>query len=48
VITMGAAIVAIMGGIFLGGNSLIIIFVVILASNTVLVQQISRLKNSLV
>lgn len=47
VTTMGAAIVAIMGGIFLGGNSLIIIFVVILASNTVLVQQISRLKNSL-
>lgn len=47
VTTMGAAIVAIMGGIFLGSNSLIIIFVIILASNTILIQQISRLKNYL-
>jgi len=47
VTTMGAAIVAIMGGIFLGGNSLIIIFVVILVANSVLIQQISRLKNNL-
>jgi len=41
----GAAIVAIMGGIFLGGNALILIFVVILTLNTVLVWQLSRLKN---
>jgi hypothetical protein len=47
VTTMGASIVAIMGGIFLGGNSLIIIFMIILAGNTVLIQQISRLKNSI-
>ena len=47
VTTMGASIVAVMGGIFLGGNSLIIIFMIILAGNTVLIQQISRLKNSL-
>ena len=47
VTTLGASIVAVMGGIFLGGNSLIIIFMVILAGNTVLIQQISRLKNSL-
>src|SRR6185436_1753342 len=33
VTTMGAAIVAVMGGIFLGGNSLILIFVIILALN---------------
>ncbi|MFH1187675.1 MAG: hypothetical protein V1688_02305 [bacterium] len=43
--TMGAAIVAIMGGIFLGGNALILIFVFILTLNTVLIWQISRLKN---
>jgi hypothetical protein len=45
VTTMGAAIVAIMGGIFLGGNSLILIFVIILTLNTVLIWQISKLKN---
>lgn len=45
VTTMGAAIVAIMGGIFLGGNSLILIFVIILALNTFLIWQISKLKN---
>jgi Ca2+/Na+ antiporter len=45
VTTMGAAIVAIMGGIFLGGNALILIFVIILALNTMLIWQISRLKN---
>jgi hypothetical protein len=45
VTTMGAAIVAIMGGIFLGGNSLILIFVIILALNTLLIWQISKLKN---
>ena len=42
---MGAAIVAIMGGIFLGGNALILIFVVILTLNTTLIWQISKLKN---
>ncbi|MFA5886968.1 MAG: hypothetical protein WC863_04340 [Patescibacteria group bacterium] len=47
VTTLGAAIVAIMGGIFLGGNSLILIFIIILAFNTILIEQISKLKNSL-
>jgi len=47
VTTMGAAIVAIMGGIFLGSNSLILIFVIILTTNTLLIEQISKLKNSL-
>ncbi|MDP3093632.1 MAG: hypothetical protein Q8N16_02605 [bacterium] len=42
---LGASLVAIMGGIFLGGNALILIFVVILTLNTVLIWQISRLKN---
>ncbi len=41
----GAAIVAIMGGIFLGGGSLILIFVIILSLNTILLKQISNLKN---
>lgn len=45
VTTMGAAIVAIMGGIFFGGNALILIFVIILTLNTMLIWQISRLKN---
>ena len=45
VTTMGAAIVAIMGGIFLGGNALILIFVIILALNSVLIWQISKLKS---
>jgi hypothetical protein len=47
VTTLGASIVAVMGGIFLGGNSLIIIFMIILAGNTVLIQQISKLKNAI-
>lgn len=47
VTTLGAAIVAIMGGIFLGSNSLILIFIIILMFNTVLIEQISKLKNSL-
>ena len=47
VTTLGASIVAVMGGIFLGGNSLIIIFMLILAGNAVLIQQISRLKNAI-
>ncbi len=41
----GASIVAIMGGIFLGGSSLIIIFVLILCLNTTLIWQIGELKN---
>ncbi|MEK7066499.1 MAG: hypothetical protein AAB965_02950, partial [Patescibacteria group bacterium] len=47
VTTLGASIVAIMGGIFLGGNSLILIFIIILAVNTLLIEQISKFKNSL-
>lgn len=47
VTTLGASIVAIMGGIFLGSNSLILIFIIILASNTVLIEQISKLKNTI-
>jgi uncharacterized membrane protein len=47
VTTLGAAIVAIMGGIFLGGSSLILIFIIILASNTVLISEITRLRNKL-
>ncbi|MBI5306024.1 hypothetical protein HZB04_00300 [Candidatus Wolfebacteria bacterium] len=47
VTTLGAAIVAIMGGIFLGSNSLILIFIIILTANTLLIEQISKLKNSL-
>lgn len=45
VTTLGASIVAVMGGIFLGGNALILIFVIILTLNTVLIWQVSRLKN---
>jgi len=47
VTTLGASIVAIMGGIFLGSNALILIFIIILASNTLLIEQISKLKNTL-
>ncbi len=47
VTTLGAAIVAIMGGIFLGGKALILIFIIILAANTLLIEQISKLKNNL-
>ena len=47
VTTLGASIVAMMGGIFLGGNSLILIFIIILTANTLLIEQISKLKNSL-
>ncbi len=46
VTTMGASVVAIMGGIFLGSNALIIIFVIILMMNTVLMWQISKLKTT--
>jgi hypothetical protein len=47
VTTLGASIVAIIGGIFLGGNSLILIFIIILLSNTILIEQISKFKNNL-
>jgi len=47
VTTLGASIVAIIGGIFLGGNSLILIFIIILTGNTLLIEQISKFKNSL-
>jgi hypothetical protein len=42
---MGASIVAIMGGIFLGGNALILIFVITLSLNAILLWQILGLKN---
>jgi len=42
---MGASIVAIMGGIFLGGNALILIFVITLCLNSILLWQILELKN---
>jgi MFS family permease len=47
VTTLGASLVAIIGGIFLGGDSLILIFIIILAANTLLIEQIARFKNSL-
>lgn len=47
VTTAGAAIVAMMGGIFLGGSSLIVIFVLILGMNTILIGQVSQMKNYL-
>ncbi len=46
VTTMGASIVAIMGGIFLGGSALIVIFVIILVLNTILIYQTDQLKKS--
>lgn len=45
---MGASIVAVIGGIFLGGTSLIILFVIILMLNTILIDQISILKTTLI
>ena len=42
---LGASVIAIMGGIFLGGSSLIAIFVLVLAANTVLMWQVARLKD---
>ena len=44
---LGASLVAIMGGIFLGGTSLITLFVVILTLNTILIDQINRLKTNI-
>jgi Ca2+/Na+ antiporter len=45
--TLGASIVAILGGIFLGGSSLIIIFVLILTLNTVLIWQVGKLERTI-
>lgn len=45
VTTMGAAFIAIIGGIFLGSDALIIIFVLILFANITLAHEISKLKN---
>jgi len=42
---LGASVVAVVGGIYLGGNALILIFVLILALNSTLLWQISQLKN---
>lgn len=47
VTTAGACLVAVVGGIYLGGSSLITIFVAILFLNTLLIQQINKLKTSL-
>jgi len=44
VTTFGASIVAVMGGIFLGGRSLIMIFVLILALNTTLLWQVAKMQ----
>ena len=43
---LGASVIAIMGGIFLGGSALIAIFIVILCLNTVLIWQVSKLKDN--
>jgi Ca2+/Na+ antiporter len=42
---IGASIVAIMGGIFLGGSEVIVIFCGVLFLNTILILQIGNLKN---
>jgi Ca2+/Na+ antiporter len=42
---IGASIVAVMGGIFLGGSEVIIIFCGVLFLNTLLILQIGKLKN---
>ncbi|GEM_PF-437259 len=44
--TLGAALVAVLGGIFLGGAALILIFVVILTANILLIAQIAELRES--
>jgi Ca2+/Na+ antiporter len=48
VTTIGAAFIAILGGIFLGGDALIVIFVLILFSNTLLIYELSELKSTLI
>ncbi len=44
--TLGASLVAIIGGIFLGGAALIVIFIIILTGNILLVAQIAELRES--
>jgi hypothetical protein len=44
---LGAGIVAMIGGIFLGGNALILIFVIILCLNTILLWQIGKLQKTI-
>jgi hypothetical protein len=46
VTTMGASFIAILGGIFLGSDALIIIFILILLTNTFLMREIAELKNT--
>jgi len=45
---MSASVIAMLGGIFLGGDSLIVLFVLILGVNTLLIWQISELKDEYV
>jgi hypothetical protein len=45
---IGASIVAMLGGVFLGSNSLIIIFILIMLCNTLLMWQVSELKDEYV
>ncbi len=42
---LGASLVGLIGGIFLGGNALIMIFVIIFVLNSALMWQMSKLKN---
>ena len=42
---LGASVIAIIGGIFLGGSALIAIFIVILCLNAVLIWQVAKLKD---
>lgn len=44
---LGAMVVAVIGGIFLGGRELILIFMAIMMSNTLLIWQMSKFKNTL-
>lgn len=44
---IGACLIAIIGGIFLGGDALIVIFVMILFSKAVLMHEIAEMKDSL-
>ena len=43
---LGASVIAIIGGIFLGGSALIAIFIVVLCLNTILIWQVSKLKDN--
>lgn len=41
----GASVIAVLGGIFLGGSSLLVIFIIILSLNSILIWQVSKLKD---